>query len=135
MSLPVLMNDHDPNKDVLSIDPASVTGLDPGFGAASITDDGQRITVRVAPDAGGSTTLRYAVSDGTAEGGLLSAPTTVTLTVAAPGVNSPPQWCGVQGCLLTWPEPEVAPGGTVTVPVLPGWVDPEGDPLLLALRR
>lgn len=22
-------------------------------------------------------------------------------------------------------------GGTVTVPVLPGWVDPEGDPLLL----
>ncbi|MET0911257.1 MAG: Ig-like domain-containing protein, partial [Ilumatobacteraceae bacterium] len=30
-----------------------------------------------------------------------------------------------------WPAPEVAPGGTVTVPVLPGWVDPEGDPLLL----
>ena len=51
VSLPVLMNDHDPNEDVLSIDPASVAGLDPGFGTASITDDGQRITVRVAPDA------------------------------------------------------------------------------------
>ncbi len=50
VSLPVLMNDHDPNKDVLSIDPSSVTGLDPGFGTPSITDDGQRITVRV--DAG-----------------------------------------------------------------------------------
>ncbi len=37
----------------------------------------------------------------------------------------------MDGCLVPWPEPEVAPGGTVTVPVLPGWVDPEGDPLLL----
>ena len=53
VSLPVLMNDHDPNKDVLSIDPQSVTGLDPGFGTASITDDGQRITVHMAPGATG----------------------------------------------------------------------------------
>jgi hypothetical protein len=131
VSLPVLMNDHDPNKDVLSIDPQSVTGLDPGFGAPSITDDGQRITVRVAPGASGTATLQYAVSDGTAEGGLTSPTTTVTLTVAAEGVNSAPQWCGVQGCLVPWPKPEVAPGGTVTIPVLPGWVDPDGDPLLL----
>ncbi|GAA1943868.1 Ig-like domain-containing protein [Microbacterium deminutum] len=131
VSLPVLMNDHDPNKDVLSIDPASVTGLDPGFGTASITDDGQRITVRVAPGAHGSASLGYAVSDGTAEGGLMSPPTSVTLTVADPAVDSAPKWCGVKGCLVPWPEPEVARGGTVTVPVLPGWVDPEGDPLLL----
>ena len=68
VSLPVLMNDHDPNEDVLSIDPASVTGLDPGFGTASITDNGQRITVRIAPDASGSATLAYAVSDGTTAG-------------------------------------------------------------------
>ena len=53
VSLPVLMNDHDPNEDVLSIDPASVTGLDPGFGTVSITDDGQRLAVRVAPGATG----------------------------------------------------------------------------------
>ena len=46
VTLPVLMNDHDPNEDVLSIDPASVTGLDPEFGTVSITDDGQRLTVR-----------------------------------------------------------------------------------------
>ena len=32
---------------------------------------------------------------------------------------------------MPWPAPEVARGGTVTVPVLPGWVDPDGDPLLL----
>ncbi len=130
-SLPVLMNDHDPNEDVLSIDPASVTGLDPGFGTVAITDDGQRLTVRLADDASGSATLSYAVTDGTAEGGLSSEPTTVALTVAPDGANSAPVWCGVERCLIEWPTPEVALGGTVTVPVLPGWVDPEGDPLLL----
>jgi hypothetical protein len=130
-TLPVLMNDHDPNEDVLSIDPASVTGLDPGFGTVSITDDGQRLTVRVAPGATGSATFGYAVSDGTKPGGLLSTATTVTLEVAPEGVDSAPSWCAVNGCLVPWPEPEVARGGTVTVPVLPGWVDPEGDPLLL----
>ena len=82
VTLPALMNDHDPNEDVLSIDPASVTGLDPGFGTVSITDDSQRLTVSVAPGASGSTTFSYAVTDGTAENGLLSPPTTVTLTVS-----------------------------------------------------
>ena len=130
-SLPVLMNDHDPNEDVLSIDPTSVTGLDPGFGSVSITDDGQRLAVRTAPGASGSATFSYAVTDGTSEGGLLSEPTTVVLEVAAASVDSAPEWCGVERCLVTWPLPEVARGGTVTVPVLPGWVDPEGDPLLL----
>ncbi len=129
VTLPVLMNDHDPNEDVLSIDPTSVTGLDPGFGAVSITDDAQRLTVRVAPGATGTATFSYAVSDGTAEGGLLSTPTTVTLTVS--GADAAPQWCGVEGCLVPWPTPEVARGGTITVPVLPGWVDPDGDPILL----
>ncbi|MCW3492381.1 Ig-like domain-containing protein [Microbacterium sp. SSM24] len=130
-SLPVLMNDHDPNENVLSIDPASVTGLDPGFGAVSITDDGQRLAIRTTPGATGSATFSYAVTDGTSEAGLLSKPTTVTLTAVAASVDSAPQWCGVERCLVEWPEPEVARGGTVTVPVLPGWVDPEGDPLLL----
>jgi hypothetical protein len=129
VTLPVLMNDHDPNEDVLSIDPTSVTGLDPGFGAVSITDDAQRLTVRVAPGATGTATFSYAVSDGTAEGGLLSTPTTVTLTVSE--ADAAPQWCGVEGCLIPWPTPEVARGGTITVPVLPGWVDPDGDPILL----
>ncbi|MDW4573855.1 Ig-like domain-containing protein [Microbacterium sp. M3] len=130
-SLPVLMNDHDPNEDVLTIDPASVTGLDPGFGTVSVTDDGQRFALRVDPAATGSATFSYAVTDGTAEGGLLSDPTTVTVTVADAAVDSAPEWCGVERCLVEWPQPEVARGGTVTVPVLPGWVDPEGDPLLL----
>lgn len=128
-TLPVLMNDHDPNEDVLSIDPTSVTGLDPGFGSVSLTDDGQRLAVRVEPSATGSATFQYAVTDGTAADGLVSAPTTVTLTVS--DGDAAPEWCGVEKCLVPWPTPEVKRGGTVTVPVLPGWVDPDGDPLLL----
>jgi len=131
VSLPVLLNDHDPNEDVLTIDPESVTGLDPGFGAVSITDDGQRFAVRVEPGATGSAQFSYAVTDGTSVDGLRSEPATVTLTVATADADSAPEWCGVQRCLAEWPRPEVARGGTVTVPVLNGWVDPEGDPLLL----
>ncbi|MCC2033619.1 Ig-like domain-containing protein [Microbacterium allomyrinae] len=131
VTLPVLMNDHDPNEDVLAIDPTSVTGLDPGFGTVTITDDGQRFAVRVEPGASGSASFSYAVADGTTANGLLSEPTTVTLTVAPPSVETAPEWCGVERCLVEWPQPEVARGGTVTVPVLPGWVDPDGDPLLL----
>lgn len=130
-TLPVLMNDHDPNEDVLTIDPASVSGLDPAFGAVTVTDDDQRLAVRVQPGATGSATFSYAVTDGTAENGLTSEPTTVTVTVADAATDSAPEWCGVERCLVEWPQPEVARGGTVTVPVLPGWVDPEGDPLLL----
>jgi hypothetical protein len=131
VTLPVLLNDHDPNKDVLSIVPESVTGLDPGFGSLSITDHGQQLAVRVAPGATGSATFSYAVTDGTTADGLTSSPTTVTLTVSPPGTNAAPVWCGVEKCLQPWPTPEVARGGTITVPVLTGWVDPDGDPLLL----
>ncbi|MDQ1123361.1 Ig-like domain-containing protein [Microbacterium trichothecenolyticum] len=130
-TLPVLLNDHDPNEDVLSIVPESVTGLDPGFGTLTVTDAGQRLAVRVAPGASGSATFSYAVTDGTTADGLTSPATTVTLTVSPAAANAAPVWCGVEKCLQPWPTPEVARGGTITVPVLPGWVDPDGDPLLL----
>lgn len=135
VTLPVLLNDHDPNEDVLQIDPASVNGLDPAFGTLTMTDDRQRLAVRVAADAAGTATFAYAVTDGTAPDGLLSAPATVTLRVAADGENSAPQWCGVEGCQQSWPQPEVAAGGTVALPVLGDWVDPEGDPILLLSAR
>ena len=131
VSLPVLLNDHDPNEDVLAIDPASVQGLDPAFGVLSLTDDRQRFAVRVAPDASGTASFTYAVSDGTAVDGLMSQPATVTLRVVPDSENSAPVWCGVEGCQQTWPQPEVAAGGTVRMPVLGDWVDPEGDPVIL----
>ncbi|KLD31329.1 hypothetical protein TB15x_23545, partial [Xanthomonas perforans] len=89
-TLPVLLNDHDPNEDVLSIIAESVTGLDPGFGTLTVTDAGQRLAVRVAPGATGSATFSYAVTDGTAADGLNSAPAWVTLSVSAPSSNAAP---------------------------------------------
>ncbi|WP_424448940.1 Ig-like domain-containing protein [Microbacterium arborescens] len=130
--LPVLLNDHDPNEDVLSIDPASLENLDPAFGTASITGEQQQLTVAVSPDASGTATLRYRVTDGTAADGLLSDAATVTLTVVGDDQNTAPVWCGLEGCLATWPSLNVAPGGTVSAELLEGWVDPEGDPVFLA---
>jgi len=131
VALPVLLNDHDPNEDVLAVDPASVTGLDPAFGTLTITDDRQRLAVRVSADAVGAASFSYAVTDGTATDGLRSSPASVTLTVQSDAVNSAPEWCGVADCQQTWPRPDVARGGTITLPVLGDWVDPEGDPILL----
>ncbi len=130
-TLPVLLNDHDPNEDVLSIDPASLTPLDPAFGTIGVTDGGGRLAVTVSPGASGTQTFRYRVTDGTSDSGLYSETATVTLTVVDDRTDTAPVWCGVEKCLAPWPEPEVKPGGAVTVPVLDGWVDPEGDPALL----
>ncbi|MCR2784274.1 MULTISPECIES: Ig-like domain-containing protein [unclassified Microbacterium] len=130
--LPVLLNDHDPNEDVLSIDPASLESVDPAFGTVSIAGAQQQFVLNVADDATGSATLRYRTTDGTTTDGLLSGTATVTITVVSPSQNSAPVWCGVEGCLATWPSPTVAPGATVSVDVLDGWVDPEGDPIYLA---
>ena len=131
-SLPVMLNDYDANGDVLSIVPGSITGLDPAFGMASIASNAQTVTIQTAPGASGSATFQYTLTDGTASGGgLKSQPATVTLTVSPPSANSPPLWCnGAAPCLYQWPDGvSVAPGGTVEVPALRGWVDPDGDPM------
>ncbi|MET4159280.1 Ig-like domain-containing protein [Agromyces sp. PvR057] len=130
VELPVLLNDHDPNsKDVLTVDPASIAGglADPGFGDLALTANDQTPTVRVRATSG-STTFSYAATDGSAS----SAPVGVTLTVVPDDVNSAPVWCGVDACTQTWPTPQLMPGGTALVSVLSGWVDPEGDPFVLA---
>ncbi|WP_062130719.1 Ig-like domain-containing protein [Demequina aestuarii] len=135
ISLPVLLNDHDANGDVLTVVPNSLAGLDPAFGTLAVGDDDQTVVVDVAPGASGASTFTYAVTDGTAGEGLLSEPASVTLTVKDTDENDPPVWCGVDDCLATWPAPQVAPGGTVSVDVLSGWVDPEGDPMYVAGAR
>ncbi|WP_341940449.1 Ig-like domain-containing protein [Microbacterium sp. LWH10-1.2] len=127
--LPVLFNDHDPNKkDVLTIDPASVGALaDAGFGDLSLVGGGQSLVVDVRATSG-QTTFTYTVTDGAA----VSEPTTVTLTVVAADVNSAPVWCGVEACQQEWPAPQLLPGGSTIVDALAGWVDPEGDPFVLS---
>jgi hypothetical protein len=132
VTLPVLLNDHDPNKDVLTIDPAGLDSLDPAFGRLTLTDAGQRIAVAVADGAPASASFSYRVSDGTAgDGGLLSEPVTVQLKLAGDSTNQAPAFCEDDDCLAQWPEAHLAPGSTLTLPVLNGWVDPEGDPVFL----
>ncbi|WP_431791854.1 Ig-like domain-containing protein [Microbacterium paraoxydans] len=128
--LPVLLNDHDPNKkDVLTIDPESVAaGLsDPAFGELALVADGQSLVVDVKAGSG-QATFTYAVTDGAA----VSPPATVTLTVVDPGVNSAPVWCGVDACKQEWPTPQILAGGSTIVSALSGWVDPEGDAFILS---
>jgi hypothetical protein len=132
VSLPVMLNDYDANGDVLSIVPGSLTGLDAAFGAASVSSNAQAVTVQVAPGASGQATFQYTVTDGTASGGgLKSQPATVTLNVSPASSNGAPQWCNNESpCLYNWPDDVgVAPGGSVEIPVLRGWVDPDGDPM------
>ncbi|GAA4160448.1 Ig-like domain-containing protein [Gryllotalpicola daejeonensis] len=134
VSLPVILNDYDPNGDVVSIVPGSLAGLNTAFGQASIANNAQSITVQVEPGASGTATFQYTLTDGTAGGGgLKSKPATVTLTVSPSGTNAAPVWCnGATGnaCLYNWPNGvKVAPGGSVEIPVLRGWVDPDGDPM------
>jgi large repetitive protein len=131
VSLPVLLNDHDPNEDVLTIDPASVTQPDSSFGVISVTNNAQDLAIQVAPGASGSASFQYAVTDGTQSDGLLSELATVTLTVYGDDVNNPPVWCGVLDCNREWPVLQVQPGSSASAEVLRGWVDPEGDPIYL----
>ena len=131
VALPILLNDHDANRDVLTVWRDLLGQLDPAFGTLSLADDDQSLVVNVAPDATGSASFSYAISDGTSSDGLLSGLATVTLTVKDPSINTAPEWCGVDGCLTAWPQPQVNPGGTVAADVITGWVDPEGDPVYL----
>ncbi|WP_062070651.1 Ig-like domain-containing protein [Demequina sediminicola] len=131
VALPVLLNDHDANHDLLTVEPSSVTALDENFGTVTVADDAQTIVIDVHPEATGTATFTYVVTDGTTDDGLMSEPAQVTVTVKDPSENSAPVWCGTEDCQFEWPRPQVAPGGTVTVDALTGWVDPEGDPIYL----
>ena len=127
--LPVLLNDYDPNrKDVLTIVAEGLaTGLDAKFGSVSMMPDGQTLAFTPAKNAKGSASFSYRITDGVNT----SEPATVTLTVIDDATNSAPEWCPVEGCQRPWPSPELAPGGTLVLPILEGWVDPEGDPIML----
>lgn len=127
--LPVLLNDYDPNrKDVLTIVPDGLgEGLPAEFGTVSMLSDGQALTMQPSGAAEGSATFSYRITDGVN----VSAPATVTLTVVGDEINTAPEWCPVDGCQRSWPSPELAPGGTLILPILEGWVDPEGDVMML----
>ena len=116
--LPVLLNDFDPNGDVLVID--SVTPVPQATAKVQRTSDDQALQITLPADAQGQIEFDYTVSDG--RGGQAEAH--VTVTVRQPDENSPP----VQARST---KATVAAGGRVSTQVLGDWYDPDGDPFYL----
>ncbi|HEY1529339.1 MAG TPA: Ig-like domain-containing protein [Galbitalea sp.] len=114
--LPVLLNDYDPNGDVISI--TGDTGIDQNEGRVDLINNHQELQITLADGASGVITFRYTISDG--RGGSASA--TVTVAVRGAGENSAP--VQVQTSKTT-----VVQGGRVTTQVLGDWEDPDGDPM------
>jgi hypothetical protein len=116
--LPVLLNDYDPNADVLVI--TAVDTIDDTIGRLDLVTRNQQLQITLAPTASGVITFGYTITDG--RGGSASA--TVRVTVRSPDENSPPQQIRVT-------KTTVAAGGRVSTQVTGDWVDPDGDPFFL----
>jgi hypothetical protein len=116
--LPVLLNDYDPNGDVIVI--SDVTSIDASLGRLDLINNRQQVQITLNPSASGIVRFGYSISDG--RGGTANA--TVTVTVRKPTENSPPYQVRQTKAL-------VAAGGRVTTSVLGDWVDPDGDAFYL----
>ena len=116
--LPVLLNDYDPNADVLVI--TAVDTIDDNIGRLDLVTRNQQLQLTLAPTASGVIVFGYTITDG--RGGSASA--TVRVTVRGPDENSPPQQVRVT-------KTTVAAGGRVSTQVTGDWVDPDGDPFFL----
>ncbi|WP_262406241.1 Ig-like domain-containing protein [Protaetiibacter sp. SSC-01] len=116
--LPVLLNDYDPNGDVLVV--TQVTPIDESIGRLDLVSRNQQLQITLAPTASGSFTFGYTISDG--RGGTASA--TVTLEVRGEDENSPPRQVRTS-------DATVGQGGRVSTQVIGDWVDPDGDAIYL----
>ena len=114
--LPVLLNDYDPNGDVLAI--TDVSAISAKVGHIDLINEQQQLQLTLEPTATGPITFRYTITDG--RGGSASA--TVTVTVRTPSENLPPKEVRTSKSI-------VVAGGRVTTQVLGDWVDPDGDPM------
>ncbi len=117
--LPVLLNDYDPNGDVLVITQVGEVGEAQGY--IDVINDRQQLQLTLTAAASGTLSFRYSISDG--RGGEATA--TVTVTIRLPGENSAPVQVRKSSTL-------VAEGGRVTTHVLTDWIDPDGDAFYLA---
>jgi hypothetical protein len=116
--LPVLLNDSDPNGDVLVI--SAVTAIDATVGRLDIIGNAQQLQLTLAANAGGVVRFEYTITDG--RGGSDTA--LVTVTVRSTGENGAPTQVRAS-------KTSLAEGGTATAAVLAEWVDPDGDPFYL----
>ncbi|WP_285116944.1 Ig-like domain-containing protein [Leifsonia sp. fls2-241-R2A-40a] len=117
--LPVLLNDYDPNGDVLTID--SFTAVAADQGTIELTNADQQLQISLPDTATGSIAFDYTISDG--RGGTASAH--VTVAVRTELENSPPV------CVRN-AKAVVQSGGRVSAPVLGDCYDPDGDSFYLA---
>ncbi|MEO8093713.1 MAG: tandem-95 repeat protein [Pseudolysinimonas sp.] len=116
--LPVLLNDYDPNGDVLVIsDPAP---LDEAIGRIDLINERQQIQLTLTAAASGHVKFAYTITDG--RGGTATA--NVDVTVKTPNENSPPEQ--VRDTKVT-----MQASGRITTQVLSDWVDPDGDAFYL----
>jgi len=116
--LPVLLNDTDPNGDVLVI--SQFDDLDASIGRLDLISEGQQLQLTLEAGARGVIEFDYTITDG--RGGSDSA--RVVVAVRQPSENGAPQQVRTS-------KTTVAEGGTATATVLGDWVDPDGDPLYL----
>ncbi len=116
--LPVLLNDYDPNGDVVVIDSVTVpSGVD--WSVNRISDD-QQLQLTLPETATGELSFGYTVSDG--RGGTDDA--VVRVTVRAPEENSPPAQSASTSI-------DVALGGRAEADIRSDWYDPDGDAFYL----
>jgi len=117
--LPVLLNDYDPNGDVIVI--SETTAIDEGVGRLDFVTERQQLQLTLASTATGQLTFRYTVTDG--RGGIAAA--SVTVTVRSASENSAPTQ-------VRSTKTSVEEGGRVSMQVLGDWVDPDGDTIFLS---
>ncbi|PCN47868.1 fibronectin-like protein [Curtobacterium sp. 'Ferrero'] len=117
-SLPVLLNDYDPNGDPIIV--SEVGKIDESVGRVAIVADGQRLQITLSARASGTVSFPYTITDG--NGGSDTA--TVTVTVRRPGENDAPRQ-------VRDTTADVVQNGHVVTNVLGDWVDPDGDPVYL----
>lgn len=115
-TLPVLVNDVDPDGDVLT----AVVEKAPVGVSVLPTRGGRGLRIDLPADASEPITFSYRASDGQAT----SAPAKVTVRVRPATMNSPPEQ-------MRTPRLKIAERSSVTYAMLSDWVDPDGDQLFL----
>lgn len=117
-SLPVLLNDYDPNGDPIIV--SEVGSFPESAGRVAIVGDGQRLQVTLSSRASGTVTFPYTITDG--NGGSDTA--TVRVTVRPESQNEAPRQ-------VRDTSADVVQNGHVVSSVLGDWADPDGDPVYL----
>lgn len=119
--LPVTLNDVDPDGDIITITrpPGAKNGT-----TFSVVGDGTQIQAKVSPNASGSITFDYEITDGR----LGNKPDKAQVTLRVFGDDTDDEPFRIENQKNTL---RVADGHEASVNVLPAWIDPEGDSLVL----